>query len=73
MTFSGAFNDFFLVQVRLRQGSMLSLLLIIIELEVLSREIRSRFPEEPLYVDDLALVIETHESLNIDLSVVSQW
>lgn len=52
---------------------MLSLLLIIIELEVLSREIRSRFPEEPLYVDDLALVIETHESLNIDLSVVSQW
>ena len=31
--------------------------------EALSREIKSGYPEELLYADDLALVCETHEGL----------
>ena len=53
---NGTFNDDFLVQVGLHQGSVLSLLLFIIVLQVLSRKIRSECPEELLYADDLVLV-----------------
>ena len=42
--------------IGLHQVSLLSLLLFMIVLEVLSREMKSRFPEELLYVDDLSLV-----------------
>ena len=41
------------------QGSQLYLQLIIIVLETLYREIRSGYPEELLYADNLALVSNT--------------
>ena len=52
----GTFSNDFLAQVGLRQGSVLSLLLFIIVLEVLSREVRSECPAEQLYADNLTLV-----------------
>ena len=53
---NGAFIDNFLVQVGLHEGSVLSLLLFIIVLEVLSRELRSGYQEELVYADDLPLL-----------------
>ena len=57
------FSDSFLIQVGLHQDLTLSPFLFIIALEVRSREIRSGYPEELLYADDLALVSETPEDL----------
>ena len=57
------FNDEFLVQVGLHQGSLLNTLLFIIVLQTLSRKIRSGCPEELVYDGDLTLVSETLASL----------
>ena len=53
----------FLVQIGSCQDSLVILLLFIIVLETLSREIRSRCPEELLYVDELAFVNVTLKCL----------
>ena len=60
---SGTFSYDFLVQVGLHQDPVSNVLLSVMVLEVLSREIKSGYPEELLYADDLALVCETHEGL----------
>ena len=61
---NGTFRDYFLVQVGLHQGSVLSPFLFIIMLETLSREICLGCPEELFYVDHLALLSKTLEALN---------
>ena len=53
---NGPFSHDFLVLIELHQGSVLSPLLFIKVLEALFRETRSRYPEELLYIDDLALI-----------------
>lgn len=53
---NGPFIDDFLVQAELHQDSVLSLLLLIIVLEALTRETTPGYPEELLYTEDLALV-----------------
>ena len=53
------FSDDFLLQVELHQGSVLSPLLLIRVLEALSKETRSEYSEEVLYIDELALVSES--------------
>ena len=53
---NGPFSHDFLVQVELHQGSVLSPLFFIKLLEALFKETKSRYPEEPLYIDHLALV-----------------
>ena len=60
---NGPFSDDFLVQVVLHQGSVLNPLLFTIVLEALSRETRSGYPEELLYIDDLALVCGTEREI----------
>ena len=59
------FNDNFLVQVGLHQGSALCPLSLIMLLEELCREIRSGSPEEFLYADDLTLVGESLEGFKL--------
>ena len=59
----GTFSDNLLVLLGLHQGSVLSLLLFIIELEALSRYIRSGCPHKMLYADDLELISETLKGL----------
>ena len=49
-------GDNFLVQVGLHLASVLCLLLFITVLEALSKEIRSEYPEELVYLDSLTLV-----------------
>ena len=50
------FSEEFLIEVGVHQGSVLSPLLFIIVLEALTREMRTGFPEELLYADDLLLM-----------------
>ena len=56
---SKAFN----VKVGLHQGSVLTLLLFVIVMEMISRELRAGLPLELLYTDDLILMAESEESL----------
>jgi len=56
---SKAFN----AKVGLHQGSVLSLLLFVIVMEMISRELRAGLSLELLYADDLILMAESEESL----------
>ena len=56
---SKAFN----VKVGLHQGSVLSLLLFVIVMEMISRELRAGFHLELLYADDLILMAQSEERL----------
>lgn len=58
MRLNGSFKDDFMVQEGSHQGLVLNPLLIIIALQTLSREMRSRYSKELLYADDLLLVEE---------------
>ena len=62
-TVNETYRDNFLIQVRLFQGSELSPLLLIIVLEALFVDLRSRCPEELLYANDFTLASETLEVL----------
>ena len=53
------YSEEFEVKVGVHQGSVLSLLLLIIVLEALSREFRSGVPWEDLYADDLVIIAES--------------
>ncbi len=53
----------FEVKFGVHQGSVLSPLLFIMELEALSREFRTGCPWELLYADDLVLIAESLEEL----------
>ena len=66
---NGTFSNDFQVRVGLHQGSVLSSLLFIRELESPSREIRSGCLEELCYADDMALVSETLEDQKERLEV----
>jgi len=52
------------MKVGLHQGSVLSLLLFVIVMEMISRELRAGLPLELLYADDLILMAESEESLH---------
>jgi len=58
------------VKVALHQGSVLSPLLIVIVMEMISRELRAGLLLELLYADDLILMAESEESLH---EKVVQW
>ena len=58
------------VKVGLHQGSVLSPLLIVIVMEMISRELRAGLLLELLYADDLILMAESEESLR---EKVVQW
>jgi len=58
------------VKVALHQGSVLSPLLIVIVMEMISRELRAGLLLELLYADDLILMAESEESLR---EKVVQW
>ena len=60
----------FAVKVGVHQGSVLSLLLIIIVLEALSKKFRIGLPWELFYADHLALLVESEEKL---LEMIRQW
>ena len=51
------------MKVGLYQGSVFSPLLFVIEMEMISRELRARLPLELLYADDLILMAESEENL----------
>ena len=55
------YSEEFKVKVSVHQGWVLSLLLIIIVLEALSREFCSGFPWEDLFADDLGIIAELFE------------
>ena len=58
------------MKVALHQGSVLSPLLIVIVMEMISRELRAGLLLELLYADDLILMAESEESLR---EKVVQW
>ena len=60
---NATFDDDFLVQVGLHQGSVFNPLIFIIVPEALFRELRSRYPRELIYGNSLALESETLEIL----------
>ena len=51
------------MKVGLYQGSVFSPLLFVIEMEMISRELRAGLPLELLYADDLILMAESEENL----------
>ena len=55
------YSEEFEVKVSVHQGSVLSPLLFIIELEALSREFHCGVPWEDLYADDLVIIAESLE------------
>ena len=50
------------MKVGLHQGSVLSPLLIVIVMEMISRELQAGLPRELLYADDLILMAETEST-----------
>ena len=64
-----SFNDDFLVHGGLHHGSVLSPSLFMIVLKTLIKEIRSGWPEELLYADDVGLVGGTLESKDWGINV----
>ena len=56
-------SDSFKVKVGLHQGSVLSPLLVVIVMDVVSRELREGLPWELLYADDLVLMADSEEAL----------
>jgi len=54
-------SNCFEVKVGMHQGSALSPLLLVIVMEVLSREFRVTLPWELLYADDLVVIAETED------------
>ena len=56
--------------VGVHQGSLLSPLLFILELETLSREFRTGFPWELLYADDLVIIAGSLEEC---ISKLKAW
>ena len=61
------YSEEFGVGIRVHQGSVLSPHLFIVVLGVLSRELRTSFPWELLYVDDLMISAESMEELLVKL------
>ena len=58
------------VKVGMQQGSALSPLLLVIVMEVISREFRVALPWQLLYADDLAVIAETEEEL---IKRLNEW
>ena len=57
------------MKVGLHQGSLLSLLLFVIVMEMISRELRAVLPLELLYADDLILMAESEESQDSKMEI----
>ena len=71
---SEGYREVFEVKVGVHQGSILSMLLFIIVLEVLSRKFRSGFPWEDLNADDLVIIAESlEECVRRLLTWIKQW
>jgi len=58
------------VKVGMHQGSALSPLLFVIDMEAISREFRVALPWELLYADDLAVTAETEKEL---IKRLNEW
>ena len=60
----------FEIKAGMHQGSVLSPLLFVIVMEAISREFRVALPWEPLYADDLVVIVETEEDL---IKKLNEW